>query len=339
MNPFLDHLRKWWKVHVPLSVGVALSILALAGAFATGKALVSCDSVSCTVRTKDSAGNSKTVTVPASVVAKSNARFPDKSMKTETPAAAPKSVIENAREQQDALAASDQLPLVTPDAAPSQRGCTSNFVVNYSSRRGVRPRLFVLHYTVSANRAGWSDVNAIVALFNTVAFQASSNYVIDGEGNCAYIVRESDKAWTQAALNPVAISVEVINSGHESIYAGPAGLKKIALVVSDALRRWQIPVQLGAVSNGVVTRAGIVDHAMLGVAGGGHHDINPFKVAPVIAAVKALRAQEARKARPTRAQLRAKARAVVLSLRAAGASWPLVKASPEWKSYLALGGK
>jgi N-acetyl-anhydromuramyl-L-alanine amidase AmpD len=64
----------------------------------------------------------------------------------------------------------------------------------------------VLHYTVSPNRVGWSDVNAVVAEFANPAFQASSNYVIDGEGHCAYIVRESDKAWTQAAANPFAIS-------------------------------------------------------------------------------------------------------------------------------------
>src|SRR5439155_773852 len=97
-------------------------------------------------------GETQTLTVPAPVLDRAGASLDDKSMKNETPADAPKSTIENAREQQDALAASDQLPIVSPDAAPTQRGCTSNFVVNYSSRRGVRPRLFVLHYTVSPNR-------------------------------------------------------------------------------------------------------------------------------------------------------------------------------------------
>src|SRR5881275_3344711 len=35
---------------------------------------------------------------------------------------------------QDELAHNDQLPVVSPDAAPVQRGCVSRFVQNYSSR-------------------------------------------------------------------------------------------------------------------------------------------------------------------------------------------------------------
>lgn len=236
----------------------------------------------------------QTIEVPAVAVKQAADVAGHEGMKDETPAGAPPAVIEAAREQQDRLAANDQLPIVTPDAAPEQRGCATRLVQNYSSRRGVRPRIFVLHYTVSANRTGWDDVNAIVGLFDRAAFAASSNYVIDGEGHCAYIVRESDKAWTQAALNPVSISVEVINTGRQRAYLAKPGLAKLAMVVSDALKRWEIPVQLGAVSGGVVTRAGIVDHGMLGVAGGGHHDIAPYPVGQVIAAVAAYRAAHAR---------------------------------------------
>lgn len=214
--------------------------------------------------------------------------------RSEQPAGVSAKALDAARDQQEALAASDQLPIVTPDAAPSQRGCTTRLVQNYSSRRGVRPRLFVLHYTVSGNRPGWDDVNAIVGLFDRPSFAASSNYVMDNEGHCAYIVRESDKAWTQAAANPVSISVEMVNTGRESTYAGSAGLSKLAMVMSDSLKRWGIPVQLGAVSGCTVTRPGIVDHGMLGACGGGHHDISPFRVAPVINAVKAFRAAEAK---------------------------------------------
>lgn len=191
--------------------------------------------------------------------------------------------------QQDELAKTDNLPIVTPDAAPQQAGCTTHLVRNFSSRRGVRPRLFVLHYTVSPNRPGWGDVNAVVSLFDRSAFQASSNYVIDNEGNCAYIVRESDKAWTQAAANPVSISVEVINTGHEPTYAGSVGLAKIARVIHDADARWAIPNQRGAVNGCTVARAGIIDHHSLGACGGGHFDIQPpYSVDAVIAAVHRL---------------------------------------------------
>lgn len=215
--------------------------------------------------------------------------------RNETPPGASRAGLEAARVQQDALAASDQLPIVTPDAAPSQAGCRTSLVANYSSRRGVRPRLFVLHYTVSANRPGWSDVDAIVSIFNQPSFAASSNYVIDNEGNCAYIVRESDKAWTQAAANPVSISVEVVNTGHDPTYVG-AGLRKLGRVVSDATARWSIPLQRGKVAGCVVVAPGIVDHHSLGACGGGHVDITPYSVDQVLSAAIAYRKAHAAKA-------------------------------------------
>jgi len=163
-------------------------------------------------------------------------------------------------------------------------------VQNYSSRRGVAPRIWTLHYTVSHNITGWGDVNAIVNLFNTASAQASSNYVIDSEGHCAYIVRESDKSWTQAGGNPYSISVEVIDYGNESRYLAPAGLAKLDEVISDSAARWHIPIQRGAVNGCVPTRAGIVQHKDWGLCGGGHFDISPFPVDPVIASVRAWRA-------------------------------------------------
>ncbi len=236
--------------------------------------------------------------VPKKAVDAARARL-EQDLRSENPEGVPPAQLDAAREQQEKLAETDQLPIVFPGAAPEQRGCTTRLVRNYSSRRGVRPRVFVLHFTVSANRPGWSDVNAIVSLFDTASFQASSNYVIDNEGNCAYIVRESDKAWTQAAANPISISAEVVNTGREPTYAGSAGLQKIAMVVSDALKRWEIPVQPGLVTGCTVQTAGIVDHRALGPCGGGHTDISPYSVPAVIAAVKAYRATEGAQTKPT----------------------------------------
>ena len=228
-----------------------------------------------------------TVTVPEEAVdqAKASEVGEHEGLRSENPPGLPAAQKDAAVEQQEELAKSDQLPIITPDAAPLQRGCSTRLVQNFSSRRGVRPRLFVLHYTVSPNRDGWSDVWSIVSLFDRTSFAASSNYVIDAEGHCAYIVRESDKAWTQAAANPVSISVEVINTGHESTYAGTDGLAKIGLVASDALKRWEIPLQRGRVVGCRVTRPGVVDHLSLGACGGGHHDISPFSVDEVLLAI------------------------------------------------------
>jgi hypothetical protein len=207
----------------------------------------------------------------------------------ELPDGVPAPELRAGQAQQDELAQRDDLPVVTPAAAPEQAGCRSRFVQNYSSRRGVRPRLFVVHYTVSSNRPGLGDVEAIDGLFNTPSFAASSNYVLDDEAHCDYIVRESDKAWTQATFNPVSISVEIIATGREGRLTSAAGYAKLGRVISDATKRWGIPLQTGAVSGCTVTRPGIVTHQMLGSCGGGHVDISPYSLAPVIAAAKAAR--------------------------------------------------
>jgi hypothetical protein len=231
-----------------------------------------------------------TVPAPALEQAQRSDLGDHEQLRSENPPGATPAQLDAAEQQQEALAANDQLPIVTPLAAPSQRGCRTRLVQNHSSRRGVRPRLFVVHYTVSPNRPGWSDVDAITALFDRPAFAASSTYIVDSEGNCAYIVRESDKPWTQAAFNPVSISVEVINTGREGRLLAPTGLAKLGRVCADATRRWEIPIQVGAVAGGRVTRAGIVTHQMLGPVGGGHVDISPYALQPIVAACRRARA-------------------------------------------------
>lgn len=198
-------------------------------------------------------------------------------LRSENPPGVTPAQLDDAREQQERLAADDQLPAVTPDAAPQQAGCRTRLVHNYSSRRGVRPRLLVLHYTVSANRAGWGDVDAVTALFNTPAFAASSNYVVDREGHCAYLVRESDKAWTQATANPVSISWEIINSGREGTLTSGAGRARLVSTLRAAAGRWQIPLRAGAVRGCTVARSGVVTHQQLGACGGGHVDVSPYQ--------------------------------------------------------------
>ena len=291
--------RTWLIVH-----GVHLSFwLALGIAFAVG-AFTGAHYATFTVGGPHGT-RAQTLTVPQSALDAAKAGLADhRNARDQAPAGAPATVIRNAQAQDSRLAHNDKLPRVFPDAAPEQRGCMTRLVQDYSSRNGVAPRVFVLHYTVSPNVPGWNDVNAVVGLFDTWAYQASSNYVIDGEGHCAYIVRETDKAWTQAAANPVAISVEVIATGRENSYIAPAGLHKLAEVISDALNRWHIPLQLGAFQNGVLTRPGVLDHRMLGAAGGGHYDIDQIisgqfndasglaRVEQVIAAVRKFRASQ-----------------------------------------------
>jgi hypothetical protein len=178
-----------------------------------------------------------------------------------------------------------------PEAGAVQgfSGCVTRILpVNFSSRNGARATWQVLHYTVSSNRAGWDDVNAIISLFSNPGRQASSNFVIDTEGNCAYIVPIESKAWTQAGGNPWSISYEIIATGGEPRYLEPAGQAKLKSVVAQVATRTGIPLRRGATSSSCTpVRSGIVHHKDFGLCGGGHVDITPFSIDGQVALLSA----------------------------------------------------
>lgn len=178
--------------------------------------------------------------------------------------------------------------LPTAGATAGFAGCRTSFVRNQSSRRGVRPTLQVDHYTVSPNVKGWADVNAVVALFNRASSQASSHFVIDAEGNCAYIVPIEAKSWTEAGGNSFSVGYEIIATGREKVYLPPAGLRKLAAVQKEVARRIGIPMRQGAVSSCSPTRSGIVQHKDFGICGGGHVDVTPFSIDAIVRATVAL---------------------------------------------------
>lgn len=223
----------------------------------------------------------RSIEVPKGVV-QQVAPVLESGLQGESPAGAPPADLAAAAKQAADIART-QLPLPTAGATLGYEGCRTSFVRNQSSRRGVRPQVQVLHYTVSPNRVGWGDVDAVVALFDRSSSQASSNFVIDGEGHCAYIVPIEAKAWTQAAGNPFSVSYEVIDNGNEGVYMAPAGLAKLRSVVREVARRTGIPMRRGAVSGScTVVRTGIVQHRDWGTCGGGHGDIAPFPVDAIV---------------------------------------------------------
>lgn len=168
----------------------------------------------------------------------------------------------------------DNVLTTVPLAAPAQRGCKTDLVRNHSSRNGARPALLVAHFTVSANRDGWGDVDAIVDYFDNARAQASSTYVIDFEGNCAYIVPETAKPWTQGYFNPWSISIEFIATGQERVWDERA-LRKGARVFADAAARWGIPIRRAKTSGCQIVSAGVTDHDALG-CGNNHTDVKPY---------------------------------------------------------------
>ena len=290
----LNYLERLRALVGPRARAALLAVLALTGAIVVVVDLDGDGKDDIVIRVDSADRDTKpdvTLTIPAAAVenAEKSGVAGHRAASDEAPAAASADELADAKQQQADFARDDQLP-DAPLAAPSQAGCVYRGVANQSSRGGVKPRLFVLHYTVSANRAGWDDVNAIVGLFDRPSFSASSHFVIDREGHCAYIVPETAKAWTQAAGNPVSISVEIINTGSEASLISGAGLAKLGRVISDSTKRWGIPLQVGKVSGCKVVRPGVIDHRTFGACGGGHHDVGPYTIDAPLVAAKAARA-------------------------------------------------
>ena len=136
--------------------------------------------------------------------------------------------------------------------------------VSNSSARTTQPTLIVLHTTESHNRAGLSDIQAIVAWFNNPSSQASSHVIVDDEGISAQCVPDVKKAWTQAAYNSRSLSVEQIGQAAQRKWT-EAQLRKTAKYVAFWSQKFNIPITFS-------TSHGVCEHRHLGAAGGGHHD-------------------------------------------------------------------
>lgn len=143
----------------------------------------------------------------------------------------------------------------------------------HSSRGGVRPRIAVLHITVSHNTAGLKDIDSILTFFSHLSTQASSHIVNDAEGHDARCVRDADKAWTQAAYNPQALSIEQIEysdkrSREDWLRYNMPQLENTAKWLAHWNKLYGIPLVHS-------TTHGVCQHMDLGAAGGGHSDCGP----------------------------------------------------------------
>jgi N-acetyl-anhydromuramyl-L-alanine amidase AmpD len=151
-------------------------------------------------------------------------------------------------------------------------------VVNQSARTSTIAAI-VLHDTESHDHAGIGDIKAIGDFFNRSNVQASSHICVDGEGNTARYVPDERKAWHCAGYNSQTLGIEQIGFATftRSLWDSNrrAQLKKTAKWIAWWSKKYNIPIQKGAVSNGVVTRRGVLMHSDLGAIGGGHHDPGP----------------------------------------------------------------
>lgn len=245
------------------------------------------DTVDITVNTKPGDGVPKAeVSVPETVVKQIAPTIEDDLKVTPEDAPAPTAEDVQRAEEVEGNISERGPPLEPAGAVQGFDGCVTRILpTNFSSRNGTRPIWQVLHYTVSFNRPGWDDVNAIIALFSNPARQASSNFVIDAEGHCAYIVPIENKAWTQARGNPWSVSYEIVAFGNEGAYLPPIGMAKLKSVTRQVAQRTGIPLRRGSVNDGFPGSAGFVQHKDGGLSWGGHVDISPFPVESIIRAL------------------------------------------------------
>jgi hypothetical protein len=174
------------------------------------------------------------------------------------------------------------LPAIPPQAAQQIPGCRTILVRNFSSRNGAPILLFVIHFTVSKD-SGWAGILGNVKWFDSAAASASSNWIIDRLiGACATVVQETDKAWAQAGFNPWSLSVEVTANGTEGSLVQGAGKARLIALMRRAHDVYKIPYRHGKVSGCRVVQSGFVIHKDLGQCGGGHVDVTPYSIDPLI---------------------------------------------------------
>jgi hypothetical protein len=144
--------------------------------------------------------------------------------------------------------------------------------VNQSSRGGAKPRKIVLHITVSHNRPGLGDIDAILNYFDQPSTDASSHIINDAEGHDARCVEDRFKAWTQAAHNPDSLSIEQVEYADKSTERWRKENKRQLENTAKWIAHWShlygIPIKHS-------TSNGVCQHRDLGVAGGGHSDVGP----------------------------------------------------------------
>lgn len=183
-----------------------------------------------------------------------------------------------------------QLPL-GPLASQSFPGCRTAFIratSNYGTRiAGARPAVIFLHYWGSKGRPGRVDLDGLLAFENNPRALVSWHFAIDREGYCDYTVPLEKKAYTEAAANSFGIGIEGEGTGTEPDYLDTAGFKKLSAVVRRVAKLYGIPIREAVINGCHLVRSGISTHWPLGPCGGGHVDIKPYSLGPIIAKIRA----------------------------------------------------
>lgn len=146
---------------------------------------------------------------------------------------------------------------------------------NKSARTaGIKLELIVLHSTESSNVPNSAtDLEGVAGWFANPSAQVSAHVITDADGHSARCVPDLLKAWHVAEFNSAALGIEQIGHAADLDWSKrDAQLDETARWIARWNQRHGIPIRRGAVSGASVQAAGVVTHAQLGAAGGGHTD-------------------------------------------------------------------
>jgi len=159
----------------------------------------------------------------------------------------------------------------------------------YSSRQGASVRLIVLH-----TAEGAQTYQSLGAFFKNGGNQVSSHVGIDDTKNVVgEYVNRSQKAWTAAAANPVAVQAELCAfarwsaadwAQHQNMLANAAQW------IAEESKAFGIPIVKLTDQQAQSTGRGVAQHVQLGGWGGGHHDCGP--AFPIDEVLRMARGQE-----------------------------------------------
>ena len=141
---------------------------------------------------------------------------------------------------------------------------------NYSSRGGSGVRLIVLHTAEGAR-----TIESLGSFFQGDV-GASSHVGIDDKANTiGEYVKRSNKAWTQANYNPMAVSVELCAFASWSTdewHNHPNMLDSCAKWIAEEAKYYGLPITRLNASQAQGSGRGVCQHVDLGSGGGGHWD-------------------------------------------------------------------
>lgn len=255
------------------TLGIIAAILAaLAGGGLTGIA----------VAPNEPAAPARTVTAvttaPANAPPAGDLQTKDvEQLRDDTPDAVPAATLEQAAAAEKKLA--EPLPPLTaplPVGGAQGYSCRNDYANRgFGVRSAPKVMTFILHYTVSPNVPGWSDVDGVGDYLERVGL--SAHRIMDFEGHCETKVPFDKNAFTEGAFNSTSESVEIVATGRETRaqwLAAPIFRDAIlAAMVRDRLRARGLPLRF-VDPVGCTAKLGYSDHNHL-ECGNNHSDVAP----------------------------------------------------------------